>query len=70
VDVVKVIVDRELCEGNARCVRAAPTVFAVGDDDLVQVLIESPGPELREAVERAVELCPRQALSIAPGHDD
>jgi len=66
---VKIVVDRELCEGNARCVKAAPTVFAVGDDDLVQVRIESPGAELREAVERAVELCPRQALRIVPGHE-
>ena len=68
---VRVIVDRDLCEGNARCVRAAPAVFRVGDDDLVEVLVEQPGPELRDAVERAIELCPRQALRVVvAGHGD
>jgi ferredoxin len=69
VDVVssafRVVVDRELCEGNARCVRLAPSVFEVGDDDKLKVLIERPDAVLRESVEAAVALCPRQALAIA-----
>lgn len=60
---VKVLVDRDRCEGNARCVKLAPTVFRVDDLDQVQVIAE-PGPELRGAVEAAVARCPRQALMI------
>jgi ferredoxin len=63
---MRVIVDRVLCEGNARCVRIAPAVFALEDDvDTVRLLVEEPGEELREAVENAVATCPRQALKLS-----
>lgn len=61
---MKVIVDPNLCEGNARCVEAAPDVFELGDDDQARVLIEHPDESRRAAVERAVRVCPRQAISI------
>ena len=61
---MKVIVDQDRCEGNARCIHAAPEVFELGEDDLARVLIERPGEELRPKVERAVRLCPRQAIAI------
>ena len=61
---MKVIVDHDLCEGHMRCQAAAPEVFEVRDDDKSYVLIERPGEELRAKVERAVRLCPRQAIRI------
>jgi len=61
---MKIVVDRDRCEGNARCVELAPTVFRVDEQDQLQVLVEAPGPELRAAVEAAVARCPRQALMI------
>ena len=62
---MKVVVDRELCEGNARCVRLAPAVFRIADDaDQVEVVVASVAPELRDAVEQAIALCPRQALAL------
>jgi ferredoxin len=61
---MRVLVDRDRCEGNARCVQLAPTVFRVDDADQLEVLIERPPPELHAAVEAAVARCPRQALSI------
>jgi ferredoxin len=64
VDVVKVVVDRDLCEGTARCVQLAPKVFRTDDADRLEILIEEPGEELRDAVESAVALCPRQALKL------
>ncbi len=48
---MKVIVDHERCEGNARCVLAAPQVFELRDDDQSYVLIEHPGEHLRSKVE-------------------
>ena len=42
----------------------APEVFELGDDDVLVVLREHPGEELRPKVEEAVRLCPKQALSI------
>lgn len=62
---MRILVDRELCEGNARCVRVAPAVFALEDDaDQVRILIERPDEALREEVETAVATCPRQALEL------
>ena len=61
---MRVRVDHDLCEGNARCVSIAPTVFRVDEQDRLHLTIARPGEDLREAVETAVALCPRQALSI------
>jgi ferredoxin len=59
-----VIVDQDLCEGNALCERHAPEVFRVGDDDKTHVLLERPGEELRAKVELAVKRCPRAAIKL------
>ena len=61
---MRVVVDFDLCEGNARCVQAAPAVFDLADRDQLQVLSERPSEEQRKAVETAVALCPRQAIRI------
>lgn len=61
---LRVVVDRDLCEGNARCVKVAPAVFRVDDEDRLEILLEAPPPELRDAVEQAIAVCPRQALRL------
>lgn len=61
---MKVVVDYDLCEANAICMEVCPEVFRVDDDDNLHVLIESPGEELRTKLEKAVKLCPRQALAL------
>ena len=61
---MKIIVDFDLCEANVRCVEAAPEVFKVDEQDFLHILIEEPGEHLREKVEEAARLCPRQAIVI------
>jgi ferredoxin len=61
---MRVVVDSDLCEGNAVCMKVCPEVFVVGDDDQAHLLIQEPGEDLREKIEAAVRRCPRQALSI------
>jgi ferredoxin len=61
---MRVLVNRDLCEGNALCVKEAPEVFALGDDDQVILLIENPDEALRAKVDRAVRRCPRNALEL------
>ncbi len=61
---MRIKIDYDLCEGNARCMDQAPTVFKVDDEDNLHVLIEEPGEELREAVDNAAAICPRQAITI------
>ena len=64
---MKVVVDYDLCEANALCMDCAPEIFRVEEDDTLTVLIEKPGEELREKLEKAVRLCPRQAITIQEG---
>jgi len=61
---MRVVVDFDLCEANALCMDACPEVFRVEEDDTLTILMEEPPEELREKVENAVRLCPRQAIRI------
>lgn len=61
---MRIVVDHDLCEGNAVCVRVAPEVFTVGDDDQASVLLENPPESQRPNIEAAVARCPRQALAL------
>jgi len=61
---MRVVVNYDLCEGNARCCHVAPAVFQTDDNDQLHVLIEEPTEEQREAVENAAAVCPRQAITI------
>jgi ferredoxin len=62
---MRVLVNYDLCEGNARCVRIAPAVFQVDDEDRLHLLVERPSEDQRDAIETAIATCPRQALSLA-----
>jgi ferredoxin len=61
---LKIVVDWDLCEGQAMCQRAAPEVFKVDENDMMHVLDETPPESLREKVETAVRRCPRRALKL------
>jgi ferredoxin len=61
---MRILVDRDLCEGNAVCMKVCPEVFTVDDDDQVRLLVEKPSEDLRAKVETAVRRCPRQALKL------
>ncbi|BBZ47930.1 ferredoxin [Mycobacterium parmense] len=59
-----VTVDPDLCEANALCVAAAPEVFDLVDDEVVDILLPEPPAEMESAVAEAVIACPKQALRI------
>ena len=61
---MKPVVDHSLCEGHARCEETVPQVFEVDEDDKSQVLVEVVPGELRDRVDVAVRICPRQAISL------
>ncbi len=66
---MRIVVDRQLCQGHGVCALEAPEVFAVAESDdgsysEVDVLVEEPGEELRAKVEAAVRYCPNRVLSI------
>ncbi len=62
---MKIAVDLDLCEANGYCVRAAPEVFRVDEQDKIHLLVAEPGPELADKVKAAVRRCPRGAIKVA-----
>ncbi len=64
---MKIVVDWDRCEANAVCMKVAPEVFRVDEQDRLHLLVEEVSPEQRARVEKAVRGCPRQALSLTEG---
>jgi ferredoxin len=62
---MRVIVNRALCDGNGNCAREAPELFAMRDDDTLQVLRETVDETYRAKAETAVQSCPKNALKLA-----
>ena len=61
---IKVVVDRELCQDHGQCVFAAPQVFELDEEGTLVVLQDEVGEDLRDAVEEAADVCPVQAITI------
>lgn len=61
---MRIVVDRTLCESNAKCARLVPEVFEIDDNDELRIKQDRPPEALRERVEHAVRRCPKLALSI------
>ena len=59
---MRVIVDRDLCQGHAACEEEAPEVFHV--PKTVGLLQPEPPESLRAKVQAAVKYCPTRALRI------
>jgi ferredoxin len=60
----RIVVDRDLCESNAVCVRTAPDMFVVDDDDKLRLLVERPTADQMDRARAAVRRCPKRALSL------
>jgi ferredoxin len=60
---MRVVVNRDRCEGNAVCVKTAPQVFELDDDEYAVVIADPVPVEQETIVEQAIASCPRAALS-------
>ena len=61
---MKVVVDFDLCQSHAVCTQAAPEIFEITDEGLLDVKLERPGEELRAKLEQAARGCPTLAITI------
>ena len=61
---MKIVVDRDKCEGLGMCESMAHEYFEVDDDDVMQILDEHPPESDRDKVDAAVQSCPVLALSL------
>lgn len=67
---MKVVVDRDLCQGHGVCESEAPGVFSVSKQGVLTILDEAPGESARAGVEQAVRFCPTGALRIEEEQED
>jgi len=61
--------DLDLCQGHAMCELEAPGYFRVPKRGQVEILNAEPSDDARGEIERAVEMCPTQALFIREKED-
>jgi ferredoxin len=61
----RIDVDLDLCQGHAMCELEAPDYFHVPKRGKVEIVDASPPEDARAEVERAVDMCPTQALLLS-----
>lgn len=61
---LRIVLDRELCQGHAACTGESPAHFRLAADGTLQLLKAEVSEADRAKVERAVQFCPNQALRI------
>ncbi len=61
---MRIEVDRDRCEGVGMCEAMASDVFELDDEEVMQVLDESPPEAQRGHVHAAVQACPVLALAL------
>jgi ferredoxin len=63
-ELMKIVVDFDLCQSHGLCTEAAPELFEIRDDGFLYILNETPGPELKAKAEKAVLECPTGAITL------
>lgn len=61
---MKLVLDRAFCDGNALCVKEAPELLAMDENEEPVVRREELGPDDLDPAKRAAAVCPKAALSI------
>ncbi|MGW0250383.1 ferredoxin [Nocardia goodfellowii] len=62
---MRIVADRERCEGHGMCEAVAPMLFRVDDDGITEPLVDTVTEADRRLTELAVDSCPVQALHLA-----
>jgi ferredoxin len=65
---IEIDVDRDLCIGSATCVRLAPGVFALDEDEIATV--KDPSAVAADTLRLAVDACPTSAITIGGPQGD
>jgi sterol 14-demethylase len=61
---MRIVIDRDLCQGHGNCMGEAPEVFEVDETGKLTVLEERPPEALRAKIELAARYCPTSAITI------
>lgn len=61
---MRIEVNYDACEANALCMREAPEVFEVDDEDNLHVHEDQITEDRREQIKKAALVCPKQAITV------
>ncbi len=61
---MRIVVNYDQCSAHGKCVKRAPEVFRLADDDTLTVLDAAPPETSRKRIEAAAEWCPKAAITI------
>ena len=62
---MRVVVDRQVCQGHTLCNMTAPDVFGLSDEDGHAEVLVDPLPESAvEVAQRAAAACPERAIAL------
>lgn len=61
---LRIVVDRQLCQGHGVCTGESPVHFRLDDKGSLEVIKDEIGESERSQVEAAVKYCPTSALRI------
>ena len=64
---MRIVFDREKCQGHGRCYSLAPQVFDTDDEGYAVLLVDGDVPaELEQQAQLAADNCPEYAIEIQP----
>ena len=62
---MKIIVDRDLCDGNGVCMGIVPEVYDIDDDQHLHIVEDIPDdPDTAARVRNSITACPELALTL------
>ena len=64
VSTMKIVADRDRCEGHGLCADVAPEVYELDDDAIVVLVHELVPPALERKAEAGARVCPVAALRV------
>lgn len=61
---LRVVVDRDRCQGYANCLEAAPAAFSLDDHDVAVPLAPAFPGSMRSELEASARRCPVAAIAV------
>ena len=61
---MKAIVNQAECVGCGLCADACPSVFAMNEESIAEVIVDPVPPEAEASCREAAETCPVDAISL------
>jgi ferredoxin len=63
-EIVRIVVDKDLCSGHGRCAAVAPTVYSLDEAGFAAIDEAEVAPGDEEAARRGANNCPERAITV------